>query len=421
MSTRTYARHAAADRKGERKRPASAPPSPQNVPGTRPALMSRALLVRFVSLVGAAISFNLLLSVVPLYAISTGASGEIAGLANGAMLFAAVAGELATGRLVTRYGYRRVLMGGLLLLGAPAFALIAAQSVASILTVCVLRGVGFAITCVAGGALTASIIPPERRGEGLALVGVAAGVPAMAALPLGVLLIGRVGYAPIFAAGGVAALAAAASVLGLPDRERSPARPLGIIVGLRTPALVRPAIIFLATTIAAGIIVTYLPVAVPQASRSIVVLALLIQPAASMLMRGFAGQYGDRRGAACLLLPGLVLAATGILVFALTAGPAALIAGALLFGVGFGVAQNASLAVMYARVPVSSYTTVSTLWNAAYDAGMGLGAAGFGLLTAATGSSAAFAITAAVMLVALVPAFTDRKPPTVSSDGGART
>ena len=125
--------------------------------------------------------------------------------------------------------------------------------------------------------------------------------------------------------------------------------------------------------------------------------------------------------AACLLLPGLVLAATGILVFALTAGPAALIAGALLFGVGFGVAQNASLTVMYARVPVSSYTTVSTLWNAAYDAGMGLGAAGFGVLTAATGSSAAFAITAAVMLVALVPAFTDRKPPTVSSDGGART
>lgn len=159
-----------------------------------PSLVTRPLILRCVSIIGAVVSFNILLSVIPLYASSAGAGDGVAGLANGAMLFAAVAGELATARLVARFGFRRALMAGLLLLGAPAFGLIASASVASIVTISVVRGLGFAITCVAGGALTASLLPPERRGVGLAIVGVAAGVPAIVALPLGVWLIGRVGY-----------------------------------------------------------------------------------------------------------------------------------------------------------------------------------------------------------------------------------
>ena len=41
-----------------------------------------------------------------------------------------------------------------------------------ITVVSLVRGLGFAVTTVAGGALTAALIPSSRRGEGLALVGV---------------------------------------------------------------------------------------------------------------------------------------------------------------------------------------------------------------------------------------------------------
>jgi hypothetical protein len=44
-----------------------------------------------------------------------------------------------------------------------------------------------------------------------------------------------------------------------------------------------------------------------------------------------------------------------------------------LFGTGFGVAQNVTLALMFERVSSSGYGAVSTLWNLAYDAGIGLG------------------------------------------------
>ena len=68
---------------------------------------------------------------------------------------------------------------------------------------------------------------------------------------------------------------------------------------------------------------------------------------------------------------------------ALTASPVAVVAGAVLLGAGFGVAQNASLTLMFDRVTAAGYDMVSAVWNLAYDAGMGLGAAGFGVVASA--------------------------------------
>jgi predicted MFS family arabinose efflux permease len=113
-----------------------------------------------------------------------------------------------------------------------------------------------------------------------------------------------------------------------------------------------------------------------------------------------------------MLIPALVAASAGMMILVVTGVPAAVLAGSLLFGAGFGIAQNATLSLMYARMPAASYPAVSAVWNIAYDAGMGLGAAGFGLLAAGTGYPAAFAITAAVMLAALVPALRDRRQAT---------
>ena len=409
----------------------------------RPPLVTRPLLLRFAVTLGASISFYLLLSVVPLYAAAAGAGGNAAGLATGALMFATVAGELVTARLTARYGYRLALAAGLILLGAPALALTGPANLTVIMAVCIVRGLGFAVTVVAGGAITASLIPAERRGEGLALAGVVSGIPALAALPLGVWLAGRFGTAPVFAAGAVAALAAVAAVPGLPDgrparhrpfarpaaaraaasqpaapaapRQRGPAAahqpgaepPLGIVAALRTAALRRPAVVFAAITIAAGIIVTFVPLAV-TGSASVAVLALFAQSAAATLSRCLAGWYGDRHGPARLLIPGLVSASLGMLLLALTAVPAALVAGSLVFGLGFGAAQNASLSLMYERVPASGYDAVSALWNLSYDAGMGLGAAGFGLVAGITGYPVAFTAVATAMLIALFPARRDR-------------
>jgi predicted MFS family arabinose efflux permease len=383
--------------------------------GPRPRLVTRPLLVRFVSIVGVATSFYLLLSTVPEYARAAGASAATAGLTTTALTLSSVAAYLVAPRLIARYGYRVVLAAGLAALGAPALVLAAPSGLGArlpvIMAVCAVRGVGFAVTCVAGYALTISLIPPQRRGEGLALVGVVSGVPSVTCLPLGVWLAAHVGYRPVFVAGGVAALAGLASVPWLPGSGRAAGPSTGILAALRTPALNRPALTFSAAAMAVGIVVTFLPLAVARTATDVAALALLVQPATAIGGRWLAGRYGDRRGPAVLLGPGVLVAAAGLAILGLTAIPALVITGAAVFGAGFGVTQNASLTIMYDRVPESGYSAVSALWNLAYDGGMGLGAAGFGVLAARTGYPAAFALTAAVLPVVLAAAAARRPRP----------
>lgn len=385
---------------------------------SRPPIVSHALMLVFVCAFGSSTSFYLLLPVVPLFATSVGASGIGAGLATAALMFATVGAELVTPRLVARFGYRLTLAAGLLLLGAPALALPGAGNLAAILAVSVVRGLGFAITVVVGSALVASLVPDQRRGEGLGLYGIVVGVPSVVALPLGVWLAGHAGFPPVFVVGAAASLAGLAVVAGLPSRQAGAERPVGILTGLRTPALLRPSIVFAGTTMAAGVVVTFLPLAVPPASGNLAALALLAQAAAATLTRWWAGRYGDRHGARVLLVPGVVAAAAGILALFWISSPAAVLGGMVLFGAGFGAAQNVTLTLMFDRVPPSGYGTVSAMWNLAYDAGLGLGAAGFGVVAAQTGYAVAFALTAAVVLVALTPAWRDRRSSQRYGSGG---
>jgi predicted MFS family arabinose efflux permease len=377
----------------------------------RPPLVGRALLLVFVASFGAMAGFFLLLSVVPLYADSVGAGGVGAGLTTGALMAATVAGELAVPRLMVRFGYRAVFAAGLVLLGAPALALPASTTLAAILAVSVVRGLGFAIVVVVGGALVASLVPGERRGEGLGLFGIVVGVPGVVALPLGVWLVGEAGYPVVFAAGAVAALAGLAVVPGLPGRAPRRGTPVGVLAGMRTPALVWPAAAFAVAAMAAGVVVTFLPLATGGSSGRLAAVALFVQAAASTGTRWWAGRFGDRHGPAVLLVPGVVATAAGMATLVLIDRPAAVLAGMALFGCGFGVTQITTMTVMLGRVAPSGFGTVSAIWNLAYDLGIGAGAFGFGVVAAQIGYPGAFAVTAALVLGGLVPLWLDRRRP----------
>jgi len=149
---------------------------------------------------------------------------------------------------------------------------------------------------------------------------------------------------------------------------------------------------------------------VGHASGSLAAVALLAQSTASTITRWWAGRYGDRHGtAAGLLVPVVLVAAAGVLALVLVANPVAAVTGMAVFGAGFGVAQNASLALMLERADASGFGTVSALWNLAYDAAWGAGAGGFGFLVTPVGYPAAFALTACVPLSALALASRERR------------
>jgi MFS family permease len=159
------------------------------------------------------------------------------------------------------FGYRLVFVAGLLLLGAPAPALIGSASIAAILSVSFVRGLGFGIVTVLGSALVASLVPNERRGGALGVYGDVIGVPSVLALPLGVWLVGTSGIEPRSSPERWPRFAGTAVVAALIGRAPKPEEMIGVVSDLRTPALARLSLKFAVAAMGAGVVVTFMPVA----------------------------------------------------------------------------------------------------------------------------------------------------------------
>jgi predicted MFS family arabinose efflux permease len=384
----------------------------QAQPGTavRPRLLSVPLAVTFLAEFTTLTSFFLLLSVMPMLAAAAGAGSSAAGLITGSLLLGTVAAEAVATAVIRRFGGRMVLAAGVVLLGAPALAMLAREPEAVMVSVSLVRGFGFGLCGVVTGALTAKLLPAERRGEGLGLLGLVAGVPAVIALPAGVWLAGHHLAAAAAAIAAITALLPLVAIRWLPGgREERRAEGAGRPRRARgsrwmAGAALRLPLIFAAATVAAGVLDSFLPIAKGMPSN-LSSAALLVQAITATLSRWQAGKRGDRYGHARLLIPALGVAALGMAAMMALGSPVVLFAGMALFGAGFGVIENATFALLLERLPEAK---ASALWNLAYDAGYGAGPAVFGLICARTGYPAAFGLTSVLILAALPAALRER-------------
>ncbi|MBO1752663.1 MFS transporter [Actinotalea sp. BY-33] len=415
------------------------------------AVFSRDYLLLLAAVFGALSNYAPLLSVVPLWAAQGGAGGGAVGAVTGVMMGATVVTQLAMRPLLRALSLRRMVAVGALVMGLATPAYLLSTAIGPVLAVSALRGAGFALVVVAGAALVSELVADTHLSRGTGFFGLAAGLPNVAMLPLGVLVAQQVGFLPVVVGTTLLALVAVPLALGLSTDEprgrqvravdlSSPPSPHPATPAPADPApadpapadpseattaptltvhpplgpLVAPAVVFLATALGLGAALTFLPLAVPVAGTASV--ALLVLSVAMIVGRVGAGALGDGRGPGALLLPGVLLSGGGMLGVALAAGAAGspwtasptvtvllAVVGAGLFGLGFGAVQNDSLVVILRRSGRGGHGTASTVWNIAYDGGTGLGAVIVGAVLVGTGYGWAFGATAVgILLVAPV-------------------
>src|SRR5207248_6952736 len=105
-----------------------------------------------------------------------------------------------------------------------------------------------------------------------------------------------------------------------------PEQPDGLLASLRSGPQLRPSLMFAATTVSAGVVAAFLPLA-SGVSGGTAAVGLLVQAVASTASRWWAGRRGDRHGHAGLLIPGLLTSAAGMMTLIWVTAPAILIAG----------------------------------------------------------------------------------------------
>jgi predicted MFS family arabinose efflux permease len=347
-------------------------------------------------------SYCLTLASLPVYAVAGGADESTAGVVTAVFLVVTIAFQAAIPALTARFGIGPVLVAGLVAMGVPAPFYVLDDGLLWICALSTVRGAGFAVLTVLGATLAARVAPPERRGESVGLYGLGIAIPNLIAVPAGVALVldGHVAWLSWLAASPVLGIALVPLLVRSVAPEPGPG-PAGSHRAAVLAALAPSAVLFV-VTMAGGGLVTFLPIERPDGMLATA--ALLVFGVTGAVTRWRAGKLADRLGTGLLLPLALVVAAAGLVITAigLAAGDGWVLAGAAVFGAGFGAAQNLTLVSAFARAGDAGTTTASAMWNASFDAGTATGALALGFLAAGIGLDWTYVVVAA-SLAAIVP------------------
>ncbi len=345
------------------------------------------------------VGYCLTLASLPAYAVASGASADTAGVVTAVFLLVTVAGQSVVPALTARVGLGPVLAGGLFLLGAPSPLYVLDDGVVWLSAVSAVRGAGFAVLTVLGAVLAAQAAPPARRGEAIGLYGLAIAVPNLIAVPAGVALVldGHAGWLAWLATSPVLALPLVPGLARTVHWEGA----AGGSSREAVRAALMPSAVLLLVTLAGGGLMTFLPIERPDGVLATA--ALLLFGVTGALARWRAGLLADRIGTRRLLPAALLVGAAGLAAVALglEATDAVVLAGAAVFGAGYGAVQNLTLVAAFARAGEGGSTAASALWNASFDAGTAAGALALGLVAAGVGLPWTYVLVAGVLLAAL--------------------
>ena len=343
--------------------------------------------------------FSATLASLPWWAVNGGASPTAAGLVTTVMLGVTVVVQFLVPAVERRIGTGRTLAIGVLALGAPSPLYLLSTDLTPMLAVSAVRGIGFGVLTVMGAALTAVLAPPGRHGEAVGLYGLAVAVPNLLVGARGRGLGAERRFLARRRAGDISGAGCSVGA-GIGADHQPPVAHEKAVHRRAAQAAILPSVVLLTITLAGGGVTTYLPIERPNGYLATLVLVLFGWTAA--LGRWRVGRFADRTGTR-LLLPGdgrpRGRGSGGAGCRAVARGGHSSAGGSRVFGTAYGAVQNLTLVAAFARARGHGASTVSAVWNAAFDTGTGIGAVVVGAL-AATGMGVPMALGACAGLIA---------------------
>lgn len=349
-------------------------------------------------------SFQWTYATLPGYVQSIGGSLVHVGLATALFSLSAVVTRPVMGSLADRWGRRPLLIGGAAIFALAPVLYVALPSLWAFMTVRLVHGVGIAAFTTALTALVADLVRAERRGEALGLAGASSNLGLLLMPALGAAVVARWGYGPHF--GIAAGLAAASVLLACILRVPQPSAPAPAATPpLRSVARHRP--VWVAAVSSTGLALLYgaaLSFVAPLAAeRNLSTAGLYFSASAATILiaQSAAGWLSDRVGRRAVVAPGLAVAALAAAALAWVHTDAALIAAGALLGLSWGLVRAGLDAGVVDAVPYETRGTALGVLYTCFDAGIGAGSFGLGLVVQAWGYASAFYLAAAWALATL--------------------
>ena len=348
-----------------------------------------------------------LLPTAPFRIQELGGSTFASGLFLGFLTYSSAFSAPLTGTVADRIGRRRTLVIASIVILFCAIGYGLTNNYAVMLALVLVHGVFWSGLLSASAAYLTGLLPEGRRAEGISYWGLSSVAAIAVAPPLAFWIMQHGGWRWICLSCGLLNLAMCVIAFLLPEQPTGEVQlSLPLDASYAPASIVDWRVLALSITLflysfGYGAITSFSAMyadalGVSPKSLYLTVLALVI-----LVTRPLSGSLADRAGYRRVFMPCLVLIAAGLAVLALGSTLTALVASAMLFGVGFGTAYPVFVAYVMRGVHAGRRGAAFGAILAAFDTGIGTGSTTVGWLIERFGFSAAFGVAAALSAISL--------------------
>ena len=360
-----------------------------------------------------AFGMQMLVATLPVYVINLGGSQADAGLVTGALALTALLFRPVVGWLTDAWRRLPLVLIGTSCYGLATVVYLLAGSIPFLVAGRIVNGFGLCCYTTAANAYVADIAPLTRRAEAMGFFAAAQAVGLIIGPVVGFLLVGTTGFRHLFyVAGGLAFTAFFISLFAKEHRRPGEIkrRPWSLRTGIVAVDALPVAWMALCMGMAFGALSAFISIyALPRGLPNPGVF-FMVQAVALLISRTFAGRLADRHGRATAIVPGIIVMAVGLALLPLAQGLPWFVISASFFGLGFGTAQPATMALLIDRVRPEQRGLATGTYFTGFDAGISIGAIGLGMVGQHWGFGVMWTLAAGCTLLGLAGLLADRRP-----------
>jgi predicted MFS family arabinose efflux permease len=273
------------------------------------------------------------------------------------------------------------------------------------LSIRIFHGFGFGLAVTILSTLAAEIIPKEKRGEGMGMIGNGTTV-AMALSPfVGLWLFNSFNPFILFVVAGISLVIFLICVLfiSFPESVKDPnVKDESLLKSLIEPSAVFPSFLMLLLGICIGGVISFMALYAKEMDIEGVAWFYFVNTISGFLIRFISGRVFDRMGHPWVLIPGSFLIIVGFVLLYQSTTLSDLILAAVLYGMGTGALFPSLQAWVLNSTTPERFTKVTAMFFNSFDLGIGGGSAILGLIAAKTSYGTIYLVSAVVMLFFLV-------------------
>ncbi len=325
--------------------------------------------------------YYFLMVTIALYAANNlNATPSEAGLASGIFIIGALVARVFTGKIIERAGRKKVLYIGLLIFLITTFLYFGVNSMALLLVVRLLHGVGFGISGTATGTIAASIIPVKRHGEGISYYAMSATLASAIGPFLGMVMNGHGDFNAILIMSivSLSICLIAVAFLKVPEVKFTQEQ-LKKMKGMKLnnffeskaiPISIVSVLIGLTFSSILGFLNTYtIEINLSDAGS----IFFIIYAAAILVSRPLTGKWFDQKGENFVMYPSFVLFCIGLIILSQAHQGFSLLLAGVLVGFGYGTFLSGAQAIAVRVSPGHRMGLATSTFFSFLDGGIGIG------------------------------------------------